>query len=408
PYYWCVDKDGNQLPFIDTITYTTVQDPEVMKLSFQQGKVDFVLTSHTPITIADYAGLKQSEQRSGLEVRFWDSGSGSASAIFFNLDHKDEAMRKLVREAKFRQALSHAYNRKDVQKSVYYNTGELTTGTLSPKGYNFNINAEARRRYVEWRDSYVEYNPDKAKRMLDELGLKDRDGDGFREMPDGSKLTVTLDYHADAAREHVSKNNLLARDWKAVGINAKPNPVPPTAFSDRWTSGQLLTNSDWGIGDNNPLIYPGWVVPVSSEHWAPLHGQWFTLRGTPAEKQQLNVDPWKRQPPRIGPLDKQDFYQPAQRLWQLYDAARVETDTLQRTKLIWDIFRVHVQQGPYITGVVANFPRAVLVRRGLKNVPTSADLKKYALGGWTDPWIIPCPAVYDPETFYYEDPSAHA
>ena len=46
----------------------------------------------------------------------------------------------------------------------------------------------------------MEYNPDKAKQMLDELGVKDSDGDGLRELPNGKKLVLTLDVQADARR----------------------------------------------------------------------------------------------------------------------------------------------------------------------------------------------------------------
>ena len=43
PYYWCVDKEGNQLPYIDKISMTGVQNAESLKLSFTSGKADFDL-----------------------------------------------------------------------------------------------------------------------------------------------------------------------------------------------------------------------------------------------------------------------------------------------------------------------------------------------------------------------------
>ena len=115
----------------------------------------------------------------------WDSGSGTGSIFFFNYDYIDEDLRKLIREPKFRQAISHAFNREAVRKSVYFNTGEPTTGTLEPEGDRVpRSNDTGKKAYTDWRDSYVAYDPEKAKAMLDELGVKDSDGDGMRELPE--------------------------------------------------------------------------------------------------------------------------------------------------------------------------------------------------------------------------------
>jgi peptide/nickel transport system substrate-binding protein len=132
PYYWAVDKEGNQLPYIDNIVVTGVQDAEVEKLRVLDGKIDW--SHHWVVALADVSALKQAQDKTKLEIRFWDSGSGSGeNAYFFSYDYIDEKMRKLIRMPEFRKALSHAYNRPEIQKSIYFNTGELTTGTLSPK-----------------------------------------------------------------------------------------------------------------------------------------------------------------------------------------------------------------------------------------------------------------------------------
>jgi peptide/nickel transport system substrate-binding protein len=71
------------------------------------------------------------------------------------------------------------------------------------------------------------------------------------------------------------------------------------------------------------------------------------------------------------------------------------------------MIKIHIQQGPFFCGAIANQPRIILVKEGLKNVPTRDDLLKEGLGGFVDPWIIPSPAVYDPETWYWDDPAQH-
>lgn len=400
PYYWCVDKEGNQLPYIDSIVVTGFQDKEVHKLAFLDGKIDY--DNFSALTLADVQALKAAEPKSNTEVRLWDSGSGTASIFFFSQDYKDENMRKLIRMPEFRKALSMAYNRQVAQKSIYYNTGEPTTGTLSPKAIEYNVNDEGKQTYQSWRDSAVKYDPEAAMALLDKIGVKDVNGDGMREMPDGSPLQISLDYPADTGPEHINKNNLLVNDWKAIGINAVPNPVVPTAYDEQWKGGALMSKTAWEVGDGpNHLVYPQWLVPIEFSRWAPLQGTYYDVRGTPKEKEEQDVDPYKRTPPRMEP----EKGGPVEQLWSIYDKSKVEPDPMKRHQLVWDMIKIHVEQGPFFQGTVANYPRIIIVKKGLMNVPQKEDL---AQGGFVNPWIHPTPAVYDPETWFWDNPEAHS
>ncbi|SDS21425.1 ABC transporter substrate-binding protein [Actinopolymorpha singaporensis] len=403
PYYWCVDQAGNQLPFMDRMVWNAVKDQEVMKLQYTQGKADFAEGQHTNIDLADVEGLKQAAPRTGVQVWYWGSGSGSGSMFFFNYDYPDEAMRELIRKPEFRQALSHAYNRADVRKSLYYNTGELTTGTLSPKAPEFQVDAGSKKLYRSWRDSYVAYDPEKAKAILDRIGVVDKDGDGYREKPDGSKLVVRLDYPADTAKANIRKNDFLRRDWKAIGIRTEMNPVAPTSWSDMWNRGELMSNTAWEIGGGGIMSWPSWVIPTIPDTWAPLHGQAYIMRGTDpaALRKERDVSPWKRHPPWVLP----EKGSPVGRLWSLYDKARLETDPLKRNRLLWDMCRVHIKDGPFFLGVVADYPQVILVHKELQNVPRRENL---FLGGQINTWDIPVPAIYDPEAWFWSDPGKHS
>ena len=117
PYYWCVDSEGQQLPYIDSIEIAYVADKETEKLAYLNGQVDHA-HFHTQ-TLADIKDFKDGAEKSKLNTLFWDSGSGTGTMYFFNYDYQDPAYRAVFRDAKFRQALSHAYDRADVQKSVF-------------------------------------------------------------------------------------------------------------------------------------------------------------------------------------------------------------------------------------------------------------------------------------------------
>jgi peptide/nickel transport system substrate-binding protein len=364
--------------------------------------VDYWHGAFNQVTLNDVQGFRDSAADAGTEVLLWDTGSGTGSIFFFNYDYVDEEIRNLIREPKFRQAVSHAFNRDAVQKAVYFNTGEKTTGTHSPKALEFQENDQGKQHYQQWRDAYVEYNPDKAKQMLEELGVKDTDGDGLRELPSGKKLTLRIDFAADQSDEHMAKDNQLVSDLKAVGLEMKQNPVPPQAFDDQWATGTLMGHSNWEISNVGiSLIQPMWLVPIEFSRWSPLQGQWFAGLGTGVNDTERDVDPWKRHPPRMEP----DAGGPIAKLWDLYNQARIEPDRMKQIELVWEIEKIHMSDGPFFMGCVANYPMVIVVKKELGNIPRRENL---ALGGLTGPWGHPTPAVYDPECYFWQNPDEHS
>ncbi|WP_020579931.1 ABC transporter substrate-binding protein [Actinopolymorpha alba] len=401
PYYWCVDKKGNQLPYVDKLVFSVVQESEVMKLQIQEGKIDYVHGAFIPIGLGDISGMKQSQSRHGMELLLWDSGSGTGSVFFFNYDYPEAKLRELIRNPKFRQALSHGFNRSEAQKAIYFNTGEKTTGTYSPKAVEYQADSQGKQIYKQWRDAYVAYDPEKAKRMLDEIGVSVGD-DGKRTLPGGGELVIRIDVPANLSNEHEAKNNLLKRDWEALGLTVKINPIAPEGFGDRWQNGQLMAQSSWEVGDGpDHITGPWWFVPIEPGRWAPLHGRMWTLRGTSEEKKELDVDPWKRTPPRINA----EPGSPIARLWDLYAQAKSEVDGLKRRRIVLEMIKIHIEDGPFFMGTVANYPQVTMHKKDLRNVPTRAQL---ALGGMVNTWAHPTPAVYDPEAYFWTNPSAHA
>ena len=401
PYYWCVMPNGDQLPYIDEIQFSVVTDAEAGKLQIQQGSVDYCHGAFNSINLNDVQGLRDSAKKAETEVILWDSGSGTGSMLFFNYDYYDDEIRKIIREPKFRQAVSYAFNREALRKSVYFNTGEATTGTMSPKAKEYRVNDEGKKMYARWRDSYVEHNPEKAKQLLDEIGLKEG-SDGIRTLPNGKPLKLRLDYQADESTEHLTKDKQLVSDLKAVGLHMPMNPVTPQSFGDSWAAGKLMTHSDWEASDgSNHLVYPPWLVPIESARWAPLEGQWYTLLGTKTNATETDMSPWKRHPPRMEPEDDG----PIRKLWDLYDQSKVEPDETKRTQLVWEMIKIHISDGPFFMGCVANYPQVVVTKKALQNVPRRENL---ALNGYVNTWAHPVPAVYDPECYFWDNPDEHS
>lgn len=396
PYYYVVDTEGNQLPYIDGEDWTNVQDAQVELLQVRQGSIDWV--HFHDFTLADISTLKDNEAAGGYKTLLWDSGSGTAMMYFWNYDHVDPKMRELYRTPEFKQAMSFALDRASIQKTVYYNTGILTTGTMSPKAFEFNFNADAQAYFKKARDVFAAYDPAKAKSLLDGIGMK-AGADGKRTYKDGSKLEVRIDIPADAGKECLDVLEIAKKNWEAIGLNIIINQVTPTAYGDQWHAGKLSIHTNWEVGDGpDHLLYPSWVVPNEPDRWAPLTGRVLMDSGTPLETTETDKSPWDRTPPRMNKNDKEYKGTPIEKIHGIYAKAIIETDEVKRASLVYQMWNIHMSDGPFFIGTVANYPRIIIASKKLKNVPAKEDLK---LGGFVNPWIIPYPAVVNPETWSF-------
>ncbi len=395
PYFWAIDKSGQQLPYIDSVTNQNYQDPNSMRLAIQQGKADFVSGDQIGLGLADVSTLQGTQN---MDLWYWDSGSGTASVYFFNFDYHDTNYRNLFRNKAFRQALSLGYNRGEAQKTIYFEQGQQTTGTMSPKAVEFHV-GEGPQIYNQWRTSFLKYDPNKAGSLLDSIGVK-KNGQ-WRTMPDGSPLNLLIQYASNAKPEYTNRNQLLAQDWQAIGLNAQAAPVEATSRLTQWGAGQLQSYCDWEVGDGpNCLTYANWLVPEDNQRWAPMEGQYFLLQGTPQANAQSNLDPWSRNPAWIAP----DAGGPVEQLQTLLRQAPLETDFMKRNQAVWNIIKIHINEGPFFAGTVTNYPQVIMAKKDLKNVPRQ---NQTYTGGFTNPWTIVPNGKYSPYAWFWENPSQH-
>ena len=397
PYYYCVDTEGNQLPYIDGQDWVSTADHQTELLLARQGAIDFYLGRFS-WSVADISVLNASKASGDYDIYLWDSGSGTAMMYFWNYDTKDDKLRALYRTPEFKQAMSFALDRPTIQKTVYFGTGILTTGTMSPKAFEFNFNAAAQAYAKKAFDIYAAYDPEKAKTMLDGINCK-VGADGFRTYPDGTPLEVRIDVQADAGNECLSVLEIAKQNWIDVGLNVVVNQVTPTAFDPGWGAGDLTLRTNWEVGDGpDHLLYPSWVVPNEPTRWAPLCGRLLQFAGTPAETEQTDLNPWDRTPPRFNKDDAEYKGTPIETIHQIYAKAIIEPDEVKRADLVYQMWDIHENDGPFFIGTVANYPSPTYLSNKLKGVPTHDQLK---LGGFVNPWIIPYPSVTNPETYSF-------
>jgi len=206
PYYFKIDPAGNQLPYIDRMRGTFFGDAQTHLMQIVAGQLDFEAWG---LAITDYPVLVENAKQGGYRVWIGKDFWGSIATYFFNQNHtEDPVIRDLLRNVKFRQALSLAINREEIKEVVALGRGEVRQATIVPSCSFYE---------EKWAKSYAEYDPDKANKILDEIGLDKRDKDGYRLRPDGKRLTITVTLVPDVAY-WPNTSELVKEYWENVGV----------------------------------------------------------------------------------------------------------------------------------------------------------------------------------------------
>jgi peptide/nickel transport system substrate-binding protein len=259
PYYFKVDSAGNQLPYADRLVFNIIQDTQVILLRFINGELD-LLGRYAQINM--FPTLKTEERKGKIKIRLGTPVPVSQFRI--NWDAPRVEMRKAFRDRRVRLALSYAMNRDELNEIVFH-------GLLDPAGHSF---APASKYYsAEAAKRHARYDPDEARRLLDEAGFVDSDGDGIRELGDGSPFVFTIDVIPGMG---VDVCQLVADQWRRVGIQTHLNIALRDIIFPRWSNGEFemfwwWSWSDWGImGPNQPTWHrnattegPAWLFEAT-------------------------------------------------------------------------------------------------------------------------------------------------
>lgn len=205
PYFHQVDTAGNQLPYINEIVETYVSDKEVQNLKIMNGDV---VWKQQAVFLEDFPLLKENEAGGNYTVSFAPT-FGENVFFSFNRTHKDPVLAAIFNDVRFNKAMSVAMNRDEINEIVYLGQGTPMQGVpAEPKTVAFVSD--------EVLNKDINYDPEMAKSLLAEMGLKDADGDGTVERPDGKPLVVRLVYSSQGVPVKMME---LVRDyWTAVGV----------------------------------------------------------------------------------------------------------------------------------------------------------------------------------------------
>ena len=154
PYYYWVDAEGNQLPYIDRIVGTAYQNDETMLVDVLAGKFDTMANS----TNEQRSLFFENEDKSGLKIYPTLSEGGVTTTVHFNITHPE--LGAIFSQKDFRIGMSYAIDRQEIIDVVYFGQGvprQPSPVDDSPL-YNEQLSSQ-----------YLDYNVDLANEYLDKV-----------------------------------------------------------------------------------------------------------------------------------------------------------------------------------------------------------------------------------------------
>ena len=224
PHYFRRDAKATPLPYLDSLTMLIAPDQTTEALRLQGGEID--LMANGEVRAQDYPAFKQLERQG--RVRLHDVGiSLDPDALWFNLSPEGRPTpgRMLLANKSFRQAISYAVDRQLLADTVYLGAAVPVFGPITPGN---------RRWYVEGTPPPV-HDPARARTLLDQLDLKDRDGDGLREAADSTPVRFSMLTQAGHVRGRTAA--ALQAQLKALGIGVDLVSLDTAGIIGRFSTG---------------------------------------------------------------------------------------------------------------------------------------------------------------------------
>ena len=375
PYYFAVDPEGNQLPYLDRLLWD-IKTPDMIPISAAGGESTI---QYYYLGFDNYTLFMDQRERYGYSMRHWYPSFGSGFLISPNLnrrvdpgDPESANKHRLLNNRKFRQALSLAIDRRAVIETTQGGVG--TPAQVSP-------GPDSRFYLRELREASAAFDPDRARALLDEIGLTQWDADGFRTFPDGSRMQFYVSTTANFTGATVQ---LVVEDWARVGVRATVKERARQLYYQE-LEGLLHDFSVWTSNDEfNPLLSPRPFVPSAwDSDYARGWSKWFLRGGLYGNPRAAEL---KTPPP---PLEH-----PLRRAMEIFEEAKATPDRAEQVEVFREVLEI-AAENIWTINITTPTPALIIVKDGVRNVP------EVVLDGWN--YLTPANAGL--ETFYLEEPS---
>ena len=339
PFYHRVDKAGQQLPYLDRVVFD-VAAGGLMAAKANAGDSDLLFRG---LSMSDIPILKEGEKTHHYKTLLWPYARGSELSLYPNLTVADPVWRKLNRDIRFRRALSLAIDRRILNNSLLFGLGKEGNDTIAEESPLFR---------PEYRTLNAGFDPGEASRLLDEIGLTNRNSAGIRTLPDGRELEIIVETDGEGSMI-VDGLTLIGEFWRDVGVKLFVKPQDRTVLRNRAYGGQAVMVAAQGLDLALPtaIMPPTELAPMRQDNYAwPRWGQFHETRGTAGERCDIPE---------------------AKRLAELYEAWMKTSDDAEQAR-IWSEMLQNRAENLWSIGTVAGALQPVVARTGLKNVPERA------------------------------------
>ena len=272
PYYHKVDAEGQQLPYCDYITNVLVEDQEMLQMKVITGEFDYLRESATINNVTLYL---ENEEKANIKVHFYGlNNTPTDIMINYNYglnadgtvkdDEQSQAWQEVVNDARFGKALAMAIDIDEIIEAVY-------TGFAEPDKY--------------FTDMY-QYDPAAANALLDEMGMQDIDGDGYRETPSGKKLQWMI-FNAQEASDIVPVCELLVEYWNVeLGLNVTATTIEASLLSTSTSANEVPMRVYWA-----PIDITWFNLNWNQSVFGPLWNTWYNNGGMNAGTEVNGLTP---------------------------------------------------------------------------------------------------------------------
>jgi peptide/nickel transport system substrate-binding protein len=211
PYYFVVDQDGNQLPYMDEVRFTFFADSETLNLAAIGGEIDM---QGRHIKMSNYPVLVENEDKGGYRVLTYPTFGGSDAVLMLNQTYvNDPAVGELLQNKDFRIALSHAIDREAIKELAFLGIGEARQPVPAPN-HPFYPGDEVAFKYTQ-------HDLDKANALLEGIGLTERDGEGMRLVK--SKSCPSSENTSGSGSPCANAANAKSGGWPICSATPLPN-----------------------------------------------------------------------------------------------------------------------------------------------------------------------------------------
>jgi len=269
PYYWKVDEQGNQLPYIDTLVGTNYQDNESRTLAMLNGDLDYITNPPPGDRTLFYDAVAEGKS---IMIKNPKSDGANTASLHFNQTFGDPVKAEVFSNLDFRIGMSYAIDREEIIEVVF--AGQGTPAQIAP--------LEDSPLYIEGMDTqYTEYDVAKANEHLDKV-LPEKDANGMRLGPDGKPFQIIFTVQNDLGfgTYYVQLVELLIGYWKAVGVDvvlsSQPGPQHDENKRKNLLEAEIFTG-EGGAGITG-ILDPRYYAPFAG---AGIWNQGWSVWRTP-------------------------------------------------------------------------------------------------------------------------------